>query len=69
MTLGQLFRFLLMLSKDRFWGEVTVRFKDGAIQREIQVRRSYVAETLPQPMPDELAQFDAEVQRHLRGDR
>lgn len=45
------FRFLLLLVAERFWGEVTLRFKDGQVSGQIDVRRGYVADTLPQPQP------------------
>ena len=46
-----LFRFLLLLTVQKFWGEVTIRFKDGEIAGQVDVRRGYVVDTLPQPVP------------------
>ena len=46
-----LFRFLLLLMAQKFWGEVTIRFKDGEVTGQVDVRRGYVVDTLPQPVP------------------
>ena len=65
MTLPRLFQFVLSLVASEFWGQVTVRFKQGKTVGII-VQQEYVEETLPELAPEHLAKaIDALSQESL----
>jgi len=47
--LSKLFGFLLKLSADEFYGDVTIRFRKGDIGWPIEVQHTFKEDTLPQP--------------------
>lgn len=47
--MGHLFRFLLRMVDEKFWGDVHLRFKDGKLVTPIRVERDYTDVSLPQP--------------------
>ena len=53
-TLGRVWSYLVWLSARRFYGEVRVKFRDGAIVGHVHEDRDLLAEGLPQASPEEV---------------
>ena len=47
----RLFRFLLLLVAQGYWGEVRIRFKAGKLVAPITAEQEWAEDTLPQPVP------------------
>lgn len=54
MPLARVFRFLCRLVTDKWWGEVTIKFKAGVIGH-VEARSSYTLDTLPDVVPGDTA--------------
>ena len=54
LTVPRLFSFLLSLVASEFWGQVTVRFKQGKTVG-VTVQQDYIEETLPGLTPEQTA--------------
>lgn len=64
-SLGRAFRFLLLMTRERYWGDVTFHFRDGKIG-SVTENRSRKEDSLPDVPAGEKAAIDAEVQRYLQ---
>ena len=50
-SIRSLVRFLLLLMAQKFWGEITIRFKDGELSGPVDTRATHHSTDLPQPVP------------------
>lgn len=65
MPMSRLFRYLLMLTHRRFYGVVNIPFHNGNVSR-ITVTQGFLEGELPQPHPELLEVYEAEVQQALK---
>lgn len=52
-TLGRVWSYLVWLSARRFYGQVTVKFRDGVVVGHVHENRDLLAEGLPQASQEE----------------
>lgn len=64
-NMSRLFQYLLMLSNQRFYGDVNIPFKDGKLG-QIKVTQGFLEDTLPQPHPELQPLYEAEVQKVVK---
>lgn len=63
--MSRLFQYLLMLVNQKFYGEITIPFKDGKIG-QVKVTQGFLEDTLPQPHPELREVYEAEVQKAIK---
>lgn len=47
----KVFRFLLLLRSQKYWGEIRIKMKDGEVVGQIKAEQEFIMDTLPQPVP------------------
>lgn len=47
--MGRLFRFLLKLAAEEFYGDIKIHFSKGRIHGQIEVHQAHLEDTLPEP--------------------
>lgn len=47
--MSRLFRFLMKLAAEHYYGVVTIRFQDGKIHGQVEAHQAYLESTLPEP--------------------
>ena len=55
-TLGKVWSYLVWLRHRRFYGAVTLKYRDGAIVGHVHEDRDLLADGLPQATPEEMEQ-------------
>jgi len=61
--MARLFRFLLSLFHQDFYGSVTILFKGRGKLGQITVTQGYLVDSIPEPDPRGTASLDAELRR------